>query len=416
MNKKIILCFDNWLKGVNNFERFAALLNEEEFLVVLIHSEKWFNYQETLLDYQSLNLKIFDICDLNSRDPMEIIKFFKPSLIFLTQNNTFYNKSVIMASRLMSVPTIFLAHGLMTTSLSGEVFSRKNSILFKINNLYNRVRKNRLLSEFFWYITVHKRVGWSNLFKMLIDLRNRLLNDSYISDDSKTSYCLVYTKADRIFLSKYLGVNLNLIKVIGIPELDYMSGTNLKLNQIITASSNIKKYGIYIESKALYKKFSRNTEKFLDYLKNLQRRYRAHGFDLIFDFHPNTIEDLGDNINCLGNNVILKNDPLLYNDACFYLCDPTTKATLATYFSKPILLNLELFDERTFAHFFKEYPLVFTSFDDLIKSEQVNRFRGATCNETRAMIRWKDLYISSFNDGLSVGERIRRNIQQFISC
>ena len=271
MIKKTILCFDNWLLGSHNFERFAAFLNKEKFDVVLIHLGNWLNLDETEVDDSLLNIRIIDICDLSTRDPVEIIKIMQPDLILLTQNNTFYIKSIIVASRLMGVPTVFMAHGLMTTSFSNIAFVSESSIfakiLTKIKNTVSRVWKRKLLLELFWYARVHKRVSWSNLLKTLIQLKNRVRYDNYASEDTKTNYYLVYSNADRDFCSKYFGAKVNLIKVIGIPELDRMQALISNFNILTPLSNSIKPFAIYIESKVLKKHFLYNTDEFLKYLQ-----------------------------------------------------------------------------------------------------------------------------------------------------
>lgn len=415
MTKKTILCFDNWLKGIENFERFSVHLDRDEFDVVLVHLGHWLNLDQVDQYDASFNLKILDICDLETRNPLQVIKNIQPDLILVTQNNTFYNKAIIVASRLMDVPTVLMAHGLMTTSLASLVLGPKTSIWSKIKNIIQRVTTQNLLLELFWYCYVHQKVSWSNLFKTLIALKYRVKFDNYASEDSKTNFMLVYTNADRKFCSEYFGIEMSSVKVIGIPELDQRHVFNEQFEGAFPNRSDQDPFGIYIESKVLHKKFQNDHNKFTKYLEQLQQKCNEQGFKLKFDLHPNTAFEFCTKINSVAGDILSEGDLMIYKDASFIICDPTTKSVIATYLSKPLILNIDTFPEHHFAQYFQSYPFVYKSLNSLSEKIDDTTHLKMECNEIQKLKEWKDLYLSASADGLTTGERAAACIQSFIS-
>ena len=381
-----VLFFDSWKGGLVHFTRLVASLAANNIEPLLVHLGSWGNEAQLVLEERIDGLKIRDIAYYENSNFDAIIEAEKPDLVLFLSCNTFAHRAVQRYCRKLGIPTILLMHGL--TSLGYDAVAGENSCGKPTFIAYLKIVLSKLPKMIRFTLPCYMRAlyqtkattkEWFDFLKNIYFLLIDPMKAAYMTEDSKTDKCLVYTEADKGVLSEVYGFDpINLIEV-GNPDLIRFHVGKEMIAASLEVLGDERPYVMYIDTAfALIGMFFHGPQGFIQHMLETKNALHKQGKKLFVKLHPmwryKTKERLA--LEAIGIELVDNNDFVTaLQKCCAVISEPSSLALL------PALIGMPLFLARYGDLRGMNYGTFYTSYPRAMLLEDLNRFTAFLENE-----------------------------------
>jgi len=340
-----VLGFDSWVRGSHHFERLMPAFLENGIKFKLVHLGSWGNDPGHPTEERIGDMPVADISAYSSGSIRNVLEMEKPDVVILLSTLTFAHRAVIRYCRQLEIPTLNLAHGLVSVQVTGDAegiykSNLSSHIRFVLSKMYKIIRYTL---PCYALALAHTRAS----LKEWIDFAYETLQMSYTTikvkapEDSKTTHYCVYTRADSGYSCDFYDCLPEEITVVGNPDLirfglgKEMVGRHLRVNpesfsSIMYIDTALVSTGLVISSLFEFADHIRNTALFLNKL-GLRMLYKPHpandlekmkpflqDVDIQFVSNDGFMEMLGECRACIVETTTLALLPALCGMPLFY--------------------------------------------------------------------------------------------------
>lgn len=364
---KKIICFDNWTKGANHFERLTPIMNKAGYKLMLIHVGSWGHDMNRPKEEYIKKLQVRDISYYKKMSFFEILKNEKPELIIFLSTRSLPNMSFNRCANYLGISTCHLYHALVNAQplKNGEIdysIKKSNDFIRLLFRFYPAIRY--IIPEYLFTLLKTKAPLkiWFEFLYFVIGkfIKNKFLLNRIITD-SKTSIGCVYSNADIYHMKKNYGLPINKIFTVGIPDFIRFKFKKSDLGSML-AQKRKKKNIIYLETGLLSRNLVyKNKEEFVYHIHKTKKFVEKLGFSFKIKLKPHSNFVTKNNLSLLRSKKIeICKDENFLNElkqCCAIITEPSTVAILPAALGLPLFLaNFGPLKKQKYGKILTTYP------------------------------------------------------------
>ena len=358
-NRKKILLFDCWTKGLIHIFRLLPFLKKLNIEFNLLHTGSWGDEKGRPIEEDINGIKVFDIKKYKTfNDALDKIN---PDLVLFLSLDPIAHRAFNRICQFRSIKTILVYHGLHSVfnSLSAAGKTQANYIRYLMQRLKSGVIKN---IHAYVKTLFETSVSFQDLIKLLCDIVYKLLGrEIKISrNDGTPDHICIFNEFDESHArnkyptcKKFYRTGLfDIEKFQGLEEKIYAEHQTGSKKKIIYIGTGLRSTNM----------LSADHTEYFRYLCNIQD-YFSPLFEVGFKLHYSRLNK----INSIASRervsfkFINDNEFIDYvTSSAFGICEPSSASLIPALLSKPIFLPaFDIYKDLKFGPAILEYPGAF---------------------------------------------------------
>ncbi len=363
MKNNLVIGFDSWVGGVNNFVRLHSAFKKAGLDLQLLHIGSWGGDMGRPKEETIGELRVRDISYYQGKNLSEILDVESPSAVLFLSNDVFAHRALNRYCCSKNIATIHLYHGLV------EIQSVSGNKIYKANFLAQLFFVLKRLPKAFvriWPLYVHAlfktNANFEDWKRFALDIINLTIG-KYISvaaQDSRTNACAVYVEADVGHAMKKYGYSRADVHVVGNPDLSKFKLTDQMLGIANSTARVPNNEVVYIDTGLIYAGmvFSGPAD-FLLHLTDLAKTLATQGLQLAIKLHPDHHRtNFPSEITAQGIRVVQDVDFVDSLVKCrAAMVEPSTAALIPSLLGLPVLMvAFGKLHEQKYGKILMDYP------------------------------------------------------------